>query len=550
MQEVHQLPSVMVVTHVPAWKRLGLKLKYAPEVPGKEIESHEQNGKKRKSVSTNGRDIESESALKPSKKVKKSKKPMTGPDATSSPTTNLSLPTSELDKTPERATPPSQTSTKRKFVSFTPDTKTADGDSIKQLYHTWLSQQKDDFDPAKHSEALRSLTPRTSFEPKTTAEVTKVKKSKPAKPISPSPASKKAQSAAQPLTSTIDYLSTYYASRSTWKFNKSKQNQLLKHAFDTSKIPSEYDSALRIYIMGLEGNAARARMRERALEIREDDTLSSLPETTATSTSDDSENGKETARTDSFTTPGTTGTASSKFAAAESEPRSPGTEGEPESEKRRKQDYKQALERYKQQLKSGIIDQEEIDLRMSPEWRLKLYKRKRAEMILWCVGEEGPPSANVNGNNAGGMVTSGANGVNGTKGISATPEKTIVQTTIESGNATKKQKTANGVPAPVKKKRKRKRRTGVPDDDSSSSESSSSSSSSSNESDSGDNGNGDGISDGSSDDSSDSSDSSSSAGNETKSEESQGGSDESSSEETSSDGSEKSSEDNTGSDSE
>ena len=497
----------MTVPHVPAWRRLGLKLKYTPEVTRSPTTGPEQNDKKRKATSSTEIDHESASVPREVKKAKKSKTSSAKVGATPAYELTLKLPSKEAEKTPDPADALLPNSTKRKSVTFTADTKTKDGDSIKQIYQTWLAQQTDDFDSAKVSEALRSVTPKAISEPGTDLSGTKAKKPKALKNTPKSSTVSKIQCSTAPLTSTLDYLNSYHNSRQTWKFNKSKQNQLLKHAFEIAKIPPEYDTALKTYIMGLESTAARARLREKAHEIRNEDTDSPSPssETSSAASPNDSDSSSEdnvTTQTTSEARSDTAKQSASTDMTAEVEDNTapePDLQSgpEPESEKRRREDYRQAIQHYKEQLKSGIIDQEERELRLSREWRRKLHKRKRAEMVLWCVGEEGPSPVQANSESS---KRASANRMNGAKGVHrahrilASQENTFVQTETQDDNIAKRQKLnnddVNGAPVPAKKKRKRKRRTGVPDDDSSSTESSSSSSEGSSDSSSEDGGDG------------------------------------------------------------
>ncbi|KAK9358741.1 hypothetical protein V1504DRAFT_460115 [Lipomyces starkeyi] len=63
------------------------------------------------------------------------------------------------------------------------------------------------------------------------------------------------------------YLTLYATQRSAWKFSKQKQNWLLRHCYDTQRIPAEWEDELMVYIVGLPEGAARDRVIEEAKKI-------------------------------------------------------------------------------------------------------------------------------------------------------------------------------------------------------------------------------------------------------------------------------------------
>ncbi|KAI4139691.1 MAG: hypothetical protein L6R39_006162, partial [Caloplaca ligustica] len=133
--------------HIPAWKRLGLKLKYAPEAVETTSAAQRQG---EPSSANNGLDLDHTN----SKSSKKARKSLDGPQSASANT-----------PTPPAIATPSKQSLTRKSVSFTPETKTEDGDSTKDLYNTWVASQKTSdpsFDPSSFKQgALQSITPPT-----------------------------------------------------------------------------------------------------------------------------------------------------------------------------------------------------------------------------------------------------------------------------------------------------------------------------------------------------------------------------------------------------
>jgi hypothetical protein len=71
-------------------------------------------------------------------------------------------------------------------------------------------------------------------------------------------------SANKPVPEYVRYLEQYHADRSSWKFNKSKQNDVLKNIWNIYRIPPSCNEALVEYLDGLQGGAARQRLRQAA----------------------------------------------------------------------------------------------------------------------------------------------------------------------------------------------------------------------------------------------------------------------------------------------
>jgi hypothetical protein len=448
--------------HVPAWKRLGLTLKHAKESPAAVVESVQSgaDGKKRKPGTVEDQDVHSGDVV-----VRKKAKTSKGPKPKSSST----LPTSEK----LQHTQPPSSSEKRKSVSFSADTKIADGESVKQLYHAWLGQQDDDFDPATASEALRSLSPPPAHPADTTAPPTAIKKARGAKKGERAESAKRAKEQKEPKepkkpkkaklpkpqapetaqqSLVLDYLTAYHTSHATWKFNKNRQTTILKHVFDPTFIPHAHDPALQAYMSGLNSAPARARLLVSALQIRADNEADLSAATDAdlepTKTLDvaDIEPGTEKAKR------GRKRKASSENRDADS----PAVA----SANRQKEYYRYALARYKKSVKMKLLEQEEEQLRLSPEWIYRMRRRQRAELILSTLGEEEPEGA------VGAVDAVGAAGDSGAGAAPSLADPPVPKTefVFEPGPV------VNGVKG--KRIRLRKRRTGVPDDDSSSDESS------------------------------------------------------------------------------
>ena len=428
--------------HIPAWKRLGLKLKNAKDEPGpisNIIAAHVPEPSNKRKVVDGGH------AEKHAKKIKKSdSKPRNALVDRSNQKDDISAVVTQdqvhsLDSKPTPV-PKTPTITKRKSVTFAPDAKTADGDSTKDLYDRWLANQKTtdaEFDPATAAPALKIRSPipksqtssttlpsteATSVPKKTKKKKKKKRKTKPKsttlKPeqtltsaSQPQPGVPEKAADSQPHPALV-YLTEYHTSPSTWKFSKNYQKYLLKNLFSLDRVPSSYESALQAYLPGLKGTSARQSLREAALRIREEDNMW-LSEIIA---------------------------------------RGRGPEWEA---KRKREQYERAWKREKDRLEE-IEDLREWE-EGKEEFEWKVQKRRRAEEVLGVIGEAETQLA-------GGVKTSTAGTTGGT-------------------GARKRQGGASvdgGPVVPAKKKRKRKRRTtGVPDDEDSSSSSSSSSFSSS-----------------------------------------------------------------------
>ncbi|PMD44326.1 hypothetical protein L207DRAFT_509079 [Hyaloscypha variabilis F] len=232
---------------IPAWKRLGLQLKSqtSPE-SALEPAQIELSKRKREDAIDNG----------PTKKSK--------------PVFQL---TTEAPVTPIFS--------RKKSVTFTPETKVDDGDSIKQLFNSWVAEQKSQdpsFQLQNSQPALR--TPEASIveeQVKTTlnekdrraerVKKPKQEKGKASKSAKPSKIVKPASFSSRPY---LQYLRQYHESRGTWKFNKNHQTHLLKHVFDIDIIPSDHAHLICPYVRGLQGGV-RTRLRDAALAIKVED---------------------------------------------------------------------------------------------------------------------------------------------------------------------------------------------------------------------------------------------------------------------------------------
>ncbi|KAH8820955.1 hypothetical protein F5884DRAFT_68665 [Xylogone sp. PMI_703] len=246
---------------IPAWKRLGMELKKPESKTSEQTRSspamHDQESSprhKRKKV------LPEEKAS--SKKIKSL-------DQKES---------SASDTTPAPITPHLK---RQKSVTFTPETKTEDGDSIKQLFNNWVAEQKAqdllfsaEFEPSSDAESLAAEGDIDETQSESDRRTKRVKRSVAGgernTKISTDVGQLKPSGSKQtnlPPRPFLAYLQHYHTSRETWKFNKNHQNHLLKHLFNVDTIPSEYAPLLYPYVRGLQG-AVRTRLRDAAIAIK------------------------------------------------------------------------------------------------------------------------------------------------------------------------------------------------------------------------------------------------------------------------------------------
>lgn len=239
------MPSAI---HIPAWKRLGLQLKSAQNSPSTESASTPvDDTTKRKRTATQD--------STPSKKLKKNSKPL-------------------VESSQEPITPQLL---RKKSVTFTPETKYEDGDSIKQLFNSWKAEQQahdPSFEFGNSNPAFKIPEP-SKVEVKVDTSLDekerRVKRVKPAPEKASKPKAKKPSKIAKPPTPSsrpfLQYLKQYCEARDSWKFNKNHQNHLLKHAFNLAVVPSDHVHFLYEYVKGLQGGV-RTRLRDTAIEIK------------------------------------------------------------------------------------------------------------------------------------------------------------------------------------------------------------------------------------------------------------------------------------------
>lgn len=433
--------------HIPAWKKLGLRLKYAKEelspaaVPIGTFSS-DVNEKKRKLPLEIP--IDTPFAMRP----KKSKTETSDKDGTTNPVN------SPQPRKSSSSPPITSRESKGRSVSFAPATKAHDGEGVKEYIKRWSASHPERAESWKAKEAgYFQIEPGVEVESEEgeegSAVRTKKKKKKKKKSksttlrLNPAPAGKIPKVPASGPTGTqstpskaLQYLEHHQSSPSTWKFSKSRQNSLFRSLFSLIEIPSFYDSALLAYLRGLSRTAAATvRVRNMALDIRK------------------------------------------------------GDEERNKTEQGKQDEYAQAVEEMRAGLRMGNL--EDLDKEEGPEedevkrkeWGRKLKTRRRAEVVLFAVGDQtDPPPTPVSTSASIAAIKPTKTYLNSTS-----PSPTFTTTTTPTNKpqthpaaATTTTTTTKTTPF-VKPKRKRKTRTLAFSSSSSSSSSSSESSSSSSE---------------------------------------------------------------------
>jgi len=460
----HIMPSITgnvgsTAQHIPAWKKLGLKLKSA-----KELAIHSEDSSNNEAKSKKRKVADDETAVSEVESVKKHRPKHAIIQTSPAPTLSAKEPPETSVKNGNSngadpssiplATPPR----KRKSVAFTPDTKLEDGDSTKQLFCAWVAEQiaKDSsFNPQWLGRAFQTFEPRSIPEPGTEEKVTKIKSKKKKEKFTQNTDTQTVPSTSStehepPTHPAVTYLQQYHAARPTWKFNKAKQTYILKNLFDIDALPPSLDPALTAYIEGLQGADARTRVQQAAEQIRDED-------------------------------------AKAKQAVQEENMEDP---------VRRQEYYDGALKAYQAQLKGQVEEQGDLARELDSEWRLRILKRKRAERILWSMSDTLRVTDHAAPEQQRGPLP----------GVDRGPLPGVDRGGADGGSG-KRLKTNDGTA-----RRRRKRRTGLSaDEKSSSSSGSSSSSSSSSSDDSGESSSSDSETSSESEEGTDSSDSSSSS---------------------------------------
>ena len=308
--------------HVPAWKKLGLKLKNDQHA------STESNGRMYATPLESGRLNGSNHHVEP----QDPNRSINGHQLPSPAIRSLKPPNASDQSTAESSPNPR----KRKSVSFTPETKTSDGLGFKHLYDQFLithpngkrptfkpvvgtgglstftslddshkskkakkSKRSKESEPAKDNPITLSTTslpvlPASTYNPTSDSSTKRPSKSKhhghtdelaaigkQSPKIDPAAVTETPIAKASPpstlnghtqtpdsrsfhLPSWLEYLYRHEIEPTAWKFSKTKQTRLLKSTFDVEKLPPDWDSALMHYWENSKGDSARAKLKEMA----------------------------------------------------------------------------------------------------------------------------------------------------------------------------------------------------------------------------------------------------------------------------------------------
>ncbi|KAL8739541.1 MAG: hypothetical protein Q9190_007667 [Brigantiaea leucoxantha] len=463
--------------HVPAWKKLGLKLKTARSEPQLPNADPDVAALKRKRQSKITDPVVGDNSVERTAKRSKTSDPQLTKPPNINGTTPIVSHENEKNLIPSTA---SKSLSKRKSVSFTPGTKTKDGESTKDLYNTWVASEKESdpsFDPKSFDGALRSPPPpsvRLSREAPPPLQKSKSKKRKKKKKNKSKSTQISSTSTSQDRSSTarvevvdpnntesathpaLTYLETYHSSPSTWKFSKARQSYILKHLFSLSHIPPSYNASLRKYLSGLQSSSACERLRSEALKIQTEDEewLDNLPASPPD--------------IQSATTKNDTPTHNQSISTKDKKANMLDT----------KTYHREAFARAVGHHESLLlaIEDAKTDIEKDKLWIEKVQRRRRAEIVLWGIGGQLANSVNAP-NHTANNHNSGTRTNNAMEATRTQQQRQKRDLPAAAAAAAGQPITPNNNNKKRKRKRKQKRRTGVPDDDDDSSSSSSSSNS-------------------------------------------------------------------------
>lgn len=230
-------------THVPAWKKLGLKLKYAKE---EDPEQHtEARGRCEKDESVQG----SEEPVKKAEGDKKEKKKKRRLEETED--------KGDSAAADEESSKRKKKQKKEKKVSFSAETKVEDGCGDEGA----KGEKSEDAVPDGNSGDVQTEEKPGAEEKRQRMKEKKERKKKQEQLQPQAPPSNIHE------TPILQYLHLYHENRSAWKFQKNRETQLFKHILAPERVPTEYNAALLSYLHGLKGEAARQRLSQSAEEV-------------------------------------------------------------------------------------------------------------------------------------------------------------------------------------------------------------------------------------------------------------------------------------------
>lgn len=340
---MHSSLVTQTPAHIPAWKRLGLKLKYAQETTDRQhqtdhadspsnlpLTNQHAEGSRFGDELSHATALSSASASKPTNGKKRAQS-ATGASTPELATTNGNSPPSNQRGSSRAASPPRQPQGKhdklsssvssqvnthiskkrkrhitdsqsvngvpdglstparpaghipssdasdsdkgstlpkirRKSVTFTPDTKTEDGNSTQKRFSDLVANQVDlgNRNGDQTRDSLDSALVKGDAEVEDSDSERRIAEHKAKKRRI---REEKRDGSAAPAPSYVNYLQQFHIARDQWKFNKNHQNQLLKHLFNLYRVPEVHDSAIETYIAGLRGQSIRQKLQDAAAGI-------------------------------------------------------------------------------------------------------------------------------------------------------------------------------------------------------------------------------------------------------------------------------------------
>ncbi|GKZ31611.1 hypothetical protein AbraIFM66950_000247 [Aspergillus brasiliensis] len=229
-QELSQQQTQQQQQHIPAWKKMGLKLKNAKDTVEEtgakrgEVDKKQQDRKKSKKRRLEDDDDEGKEVKEDDAEKKKKKK---------------------------------------KRVSFSADAKKLDGDAEDQEEEQEQEQEQDQMKVDADAEGDGDKADDEGEGKKKKKE--KKKKSK--KQDGSNDASSTSTTPRIHETPILSYLSLYHKHRSAWKFQKNRETHLFKHVLSLEQVPTLYNAALLAYLQGLKSEGAKLRLRQIAEEV-------------------------------------------------------------------------------------------------------------------------------------------------------------------------------------------------------------------------------------------------------------------------------------------
>lgn len=207
--------------HIPAWRRIGLKLKYAKDVADSS-ERHDTTDNQSKTSIHSASTSKVREAIEDGRQRKRR-------------------------RVDQSSSPPSVVSN----GSHPPTLPIEEGETNRKKRVTFSPGAADNSPPLK--------APKTATDPKDTSKRFSNQSQHQGSHNSSQPSHQK-------LHASLAYLVDFSTSRQTWKFYKSKEIWLLKNALSVELIPTSYSFPLSHYIKSLKGDSARFRLRATAEE--------------------------------------------------------------------------------------------------------------------------------------------------------------------------------------------------------------------------------------------------------------------------------------------